>query len=189
MGDKDRVMSSRVFGVLFFLTLVLYCAPPAHSQAAVGPQQQPGQAPTEASAAELQKKVQNPVSNLISVPLQSNIDFGIGPYDRTRNTLNIQPAIPLQLSESVNMIVRTIIPVVLAWYTPTPGSMGAGQRSTGRTAGASGPGASAPAAAGSAAPGAEGSGGDLRRKDGPRMTRIGRINADQIRSKKTRCAQ
>jgi hypothetical protein len=120
LGDKDRVMSSRVFGVLFFLTLVLHCAPPAHSQAAVGPQQQPGQAPTEASAAELQKKVQNPVSNLISVPLQSNIDFGIGPYDRTRNTLNIQPAIPLQLSESVNIIVRTIIPVVLQPDPPTP---------------------------------------------------------------------
>jgi len=31
------------------------------------------------------------VADLISVPLQDNMNFGIGPYDRTQNLPNIQP--------------------------------------------------------------------------------------------------
>jgi hypothetical protein len=31
------------------------------------------------------------VASLISVPFQNNIDTGVGAFDRTRNTLNIQP--------------------------------------------------------------------------------------------------
>ena len=33
----------------------------------------------ESSQSELAKKLQNPVANLISVPIQNNWDFGIGP--------------------------------------------------------------------------------------------------------------
>jgi hypothetical protein len=44
--------------------------------------------------AELAKKLQNPVASLISVPLQSNWDFGIGPENAMRYTLNVQPVIP-----------------------------------------------------------------------------------------------
>jgi hypothetical protein len=62
--------------------------------------------------AALQNAVQNPVSNLISVPLQDNVDYDIGPFDRARNTLNIQPVIPVGLSERWNLIVRTIVPIV-----------------------------------------------------------------------------
>jgi hypothetical protein len=47
---------------------------------------------------ELAKKLQNPVANLISVPLQSNWDFGIGPADALRYTLNVQPVLPLTLT-------------------------------------------------------------------------------------------
>ena len=49
----------------------------------------------EESDAELAKKTQNPVASLISVPLQNNWDFGIGPADATKYTLNIQPVIPI----------------------------------------------------------------------------------------------
>ncbi|MGB6648697.1 MAG: neuromedin U, partial [Bacteroidota bacterium] len=51
----------------------------------------------EPSAAELAKKAQNPIANMISVPLQNNTNFGIGPYDRTQNVLNIQPVLPTGL--------------------------------------------------------------------------------------------
>ncbi len=61
---------------------------------------------------DLANKIQNPIANLISVPFQNNTDFGIGPYDRTRNTLNIQPVIPLTLNENLNLITRTIIPIM-----------------------------------------------------------------------------
>jgi hypothetical protein len=65
-------------------------------------------------AAELAKKLQNPVASLISVPVQNNWDFGIGPADAMRYTANIQPVIPLSLNAEWNLIVRTILPVVYA---------------------------------------------------------------------------
>jgi hypothetical protein len=60
----------------------------------------------------LAKAAQNPIANLISFPLQNNTGFGVGPFDRTQNVLNIQPVIPIQLSENWNLITRTILPVV-----------------------------------------------------------------------------
>jgi hypothetical protein len=61
---------------------------------------------------DLAQQLANPVSSLISVPFQSNWDFGIGPEDASRYTLNIQPVVPLSLDEDWNLIVRTIVPVI-----------------------------------------------------------------------------
>lgn len=60
----------------------------------------------------LAKAAQNPVASLISLPFQNNTDFGIGPDDETKNTLNIQPVWPFSLSDNWNLITRTIIPVI-----------------------------------------------------------------------------
>ena len=68
----------------------------------------------EVEEGDLAKKSQNPISDLISLPFQNNTSFSIGPEDRTANTLNIQPVIPVKLSEDWNMITRTIIPLVYA---------------------------------------------------------------------------
>ena len=46
----------------------------------------------------LRKAAQNPVASLISVPIQNNNNFNIGPYDRTQDILNIQPVIPINLN-------------------------------------------------------------------------------------------
>jgi hypothetical protein len=46
------------------------------------------------------KEAQNPLANVISLPLQNNTDFGIGTYDKSANTLNIQPIIPVSLGKS-----------------------------------------------------------------------------------------
>ncbi len=67
-----------------------------------------------ANEAELAKELQNPVANLISVPLQSNMDFRIGPKDALRYTLNVQPVIPFSLNDNWNLITRTIVPVIYA---------------------------------------------------------------------------
>ena len=55
----------------------------------------------KANAAELAKKLQNPVADLISVPIQNNWDFGIGPEDAMRYTANIQPVIPFSLERGL----------------------------------------------------------------------------------------
>ena len=42
------------------------------------------------------------------MPLQNNLDFGIGPKDATRWVLNVQPVIPFKLNEDWNLITRII---------------------------------------------------------------------------------
>lgn len=68
--------------------------------------------PAADDAAELAKKLANPVASLISVPFQLNFDTGYGPKDADRVTLNIQPVIPFSLNDEWNLITRTIVPVV-----------------------------------------------------------------------------
>jgi hypothetical protein len=65
-------------------------------------------------AAELAKKLQNPVASLISVPLQFNWDTGIGSEDASRYTLNVQPVIPFSIGKDWNLITRTIVPFIYA---------------------------------------------------------------------------
>jgi len=62
---------------------------------------------------ELAKKALNPIAAIISLPLQFNQDYGIGPDDNaTCTTLNIQPVIPLSVSQDMNLIIRTIVPFI-----------------------------------------------------------------------------
>jgi len=67
----------------------------------------------EPDAAELAKELANPVSALISVPLQLNLDDNIGPLDEgSRAAFVVQPVIPFALDEDWNLISRTIVPLI-----------------------------------------------------------------------------
>ena len=83
--------------VAFFTTVLL--APPSSSA-------QSGDAESLAKAA------QNPIADMISLPLQNNTNFGFGPLEGTQNILNIQPVYPVNLSDEWNLITRTIVPVI-----------------------------------------------------------------------------
>ncbi|MDK1011524.1 MAG: neuromedin U [Actinomycetota bacterium] len=61
---------------------------------------------------ELGKQAQNPLASLISLPVQNNTNFGLGPNDRTQNVVNIQPVVPFGLGSKVNLITRTIFPFI-----------------------------------------------------------------------------
>ena len=65
-----------------------------------------------ASEENLADAIQNPIAALIKLPFQNNTDFGIGPEKKTKNTLNVQPVVPIRISKGANMIWRTIIPIV-----------------------------------------------------------------------------
>jgi len=64
-------------------------------------------------AAALARKLANPVANLVSVPLQYNYDENFGLRDEgSQHRLNIQPVIPVTVSDEWNLISRTIVPLV-----------------------------------------------------------------------------
>src|SRR4029079_18830741 len=71
---------------------------------------------------DLAKQLSNPVSSLISVPFQENVDFGLGPDgDGFKSTLNIQPVVPISLGADWNLILRTILPVIYQDKVTAPG--------------------------------------------------------------------
>lgn len=66
----------------------------------------------EEATQEMARQAQNPVAKLISVPFQNNLNFNQGPNNVTQYILNVQPVIPISLSEDLNLITRTIMPFI-----------------------------------------------------------------------------
>jgi hypothetical protein len=92
-------MTTRNEGVLLLATLAMALAGPARAQ--------------DDQAAELAKKLANPVASLISVPLQYNRDEYGGANDgAVVSRLVIQPVVPFSLNQDWNLITRTLIPLV-----------------------------------------------------------------------------
>jgi hypothetical protein len=72
------------------------------------------QQPQPAAAADvtaLAKQTQNPVGDLVSVPLQFNFNTAGDLEDATLFNLNIQPVIPFRASSGWNIIARAIVPI------------------------------------------------------------------------------
>ncbi|MGD0102706.1 MAG: hypothetical protein ABSC06_01545 [Rhodopila sp.] len=64
------------------------------------------------SETDLAKQLQNPIGDLYSVPFQSNTNFNTGPHKGTQEILNIQPVLPIHISQDWNIITRTILPLI-----------------------------------------------------------------------------
>ena len=61
---------------------------------------------------DLAKKVQNPVSDLIAVPIEHNINFDVGMDGDVQHVTNVSPVLPLKLNDNWLLINRAIIPVI-----------------------------------------------------------------------------
>jgi len=57
----------------------------------------------------LAKQSQNPIGNMISLPMQNNTYFDVGPSDEWANSFQLQPVYPVNFG-TVNLINRMIIP-------------------------------------------------------------------------------
>jgi hypothetical protein len=66
----------------------------------------------EQSATDLAKKTQNPVANMISLPLQFNFNGNVGPQQNVQTVVNVQPVIPQKLNDDWLWIHRLIVPVI-----------------------------------------------------------------------------
>ncbi len=66
----------------------------------------------DAALAELARKTQNPISSMISLPFENTFNFTNGRNDETQYVLQIQPVVPVGLTEGWNLITRPIIPLI-----------------------------------------------------------------------------
>lgn len=82
--------------------LLLLATPLVHAQ----------EAEETLSASDIAKETQNPMADIISVPIQNNFAFGIGPDDGSQFVMNIQPVIPTDLSDDWRLINRIVLPLI-----------------------------------------------------------------------------
>jgi hypothetical protein len=102
---RSRVIPSTVASVAIVTALATLSQRSAFAQSAP-----PASGEPQANAQELAKKLVNPLTDLVSVPLQFNWIIGIGPEKETRSLIYLQPVVPMSLSEDWNLIGRWVMP-------------------------------------------------------------------------------
>lgn len=111
--NRLRITSSLAARVSIAAALVCF-AP----RAAIA-QEPPPTAGAEANQQELGKKLVNPLTDMVSIPLQFNWLNNSGPEKELRTIIYFQPVVPISISEKWNVIGRWMTP-----YVSNPTSFG-----------------------------------------------------------------
>jgi hypothetical protein len=114
MPRKSMPRFTRALAFWSFLAVTTLIARPAHAQtqssaSSISPD---ANSANDEGASALAKKLQNPIGDLYSFPFQNNTNFNYGPNKGTQDILNIQPVIPIHVTEDWNIITRTILPLI-----------------------------------------------------------------------------
>lgn len=64
----------------------------------------------------LAKASQNPIADLVSLPIEDDINPDVGAFNRTQNELSFKPVDPFPIGGGWNLVLRTIVP----FYLPQP---------------------------------------------------------------------
>jgi hypothetical protein len=60
----------------------------------------------------LMEEARNPLADMISLPIQNEIYFGVGPDDESVNVTTFQPVYPINLNNGWNITTRTLVPLL-----------------------------------------------------------------------------
>jgi hypothetical protein len=61
---------------------------------------------------ELQKKLVNPIADIVTLPFQFTTNLDTGPFSKPQHTLDIQPVYPVKLDGGWSLVHRAIVPLV-----------------------------------------------------------------------------
>src|SRR5262245_49335166 len=108
MNDQIQPMKTTHLTSLILTGTIVTMAANAQTNSPAGKAQS-----SDEQMGEIATKLNNPAASLISLPLQSNFDFGGGPNDDGfQYKLNIQPVIPFRLNDHWKILSRTILPYI-----------------------------------------------------------------------------
>jgi hypothetical protein len=69
----------------------------------------------------LARAVQNPLARIVNLATQNDTNLNYGDTGRAQNVLNLQPVVPIALTDDWNLIFRPVLPVT---WQPNPGPDG-----------------------------------------------------------------
>ncbi|MEM9079021.1 MAG: hypothetical protein AAGC43_18425 [Bacteroidota bacterium] len=69
-------------------------------------------AQTDTKLDSLALELQNPVANLIQLPVNTDYTYGYDPFDGNQMLISVEPVVPMILSENWNVVFRLVAPFV-----------------------------------------------------------------------------
>ena len=109
---RPRLLAPLAAGCAVAGAALLLAAFPAVAQITEPHRPLVGDQPATESASDLAKQIQNPVGDLISLPVLYNANLGFGPNRGTQSVAQVQPVVPFHVSDDWNVIARGILPVI-----------------------------------------------------------------------------